>query len=162
MILSIIVAMAENRVIGKDNDMPWGFLPVDLKHFKDTTNGNPVIMGRKTYESIGKPLPNRRNIILSRQDIEIDGCEVYSSLEKVLEILKDEDEVFIIGGGHVYKEALPFIDKLYLTHIDLKVDGDTFFPEYEYLNLIEIDLSKSEIDERNKYACVFQELEVMK
>ena len=158
-IISIIVAMAKDRVIGKDNDMPWGRLPVDLKHFKTVTDGHPIIMGRNTFESIGKPLPNRRNIVLSRSDIKIDGCEVMSSIEKAIELLKDEKEIFIIGGGHVYKEAIDIADKLYLTYIDLEIDGDTFFPEYDVDEFYEIDHSSSKIDEKNKYRCDFVELE---
>jgi len=158
-IISIIVAMAKNRVIGKDNDMPWGRLPVDLKHFKKVTEGHPIIMGRKTFESIGKPLPNRRNIILSRSNIKIEGCEVVSSIEEAIELLKNENEIFIIGGGYVYKEAINIVDKLYLTYIDLEIDGDTFFPEFDVDEFYEIDHSSSKIDEKNKYKCDFVELE---
>ena len=157
-IISLIVAMAKNRVIGKDNDMPWGRLPVDLKHFKTVTEGHSVIMGRNTYESIGKPLPNRRNIILTSKK-QIQGCEVASSVEEALEMTKNENEVFIIGGGTVYEKTIDIIDKLYLTYIDLEIDGDTLFPEFNTDEFYEIDHSSSEIDEKNKYKCDFVELE---
>jgi len=160
-IISIIVAMAKNRVIGKDNDMPWGRLPVDLKHFKKITSGHPIIMGRKTFESIGRPLPNRRNIVLSSQDIKIDGCEVFPSLEEAINALNNEEEIFIIGGGYVYKQALPLANKLYLTYIDLEIQGDTFFPEYEHLNLIEIEHFSTKADTENKYDCDFVEYEIL-
>ena len=153
-IISIIVAMAKNRVIGKDNDMPWGRLPIDLRHFKLVTEGNPIIMGRKTYESIGRPLPNRRNIVLSRQDIEIEGCEVVSSLKDAISLLINEKEIFIIGGGHLYKEALTIADKLFLTHIDAEFDGDTFFPEYEHLDFYEIDHFHAEKDDENDHKII--------
>lgn len=161
-IISIIVAMAKNRVIGKDNDMPWGRLPIDLRHFKLVTEGNPIIMGRKTYESIGRPLPKRRNIVLSRNKTEIKGCEVVSSLEEALELVKNEKEVFIIGGGYLYKEALNIADKLFLTHIDAEFEGDTFFPKYEHLNFYEIDHFHAAKNYENDYTCDFVELEIIK
>jgi len=164
-IISIIVAMANNRVIGKDNDMPWGRLPVDLKHFKEITNGNPVIMGRKTYESIGKPLPNRTNIIISRnKDLKINGVSVVSSLDEAIEVANFENpkEIFIIGGGNIYNQSINIIDKLYLTLIDLEIDGDTFFPDYSKLNIVEISHKSSKKDNINKYVCNFLELEIIK
>ena len=116
----MIAAMAHNRVIGKDNDMPW-HLPADLQHFKKVTLGKPVLMGRKTFESIGRPLPGRRNIVISRNsDYNKEGIEVVGSVEAALELVKDSDEVMVIGGGHIYELFLPFAERLYLTFIDLQ------------------------------------------
>src|ERR1700744_5562864 len=114
MTVSIVVAISENHVIGKDNKLLW-HLPADLKHFKEITSGHTVIMGRKTYESVGKPLPNRRNIIVTRQDITIAGCEVVNSIEAAIELCKTQNEVFIIGGAEIYKQAMHLTDRIYLT-----------------------------------------------
>ncbi|CCQ09512.1 Dihydrofolate reductase [Pseudoalteromonas luteoviolacea B = ATCC 29581] len=127
----MIAAMAKNRVIGKDNDMPW-HLPADLAHFKKVTMSKPVIMGRKTFESIGRPLPGRRNIVITRDvSYKADGIELVSSPEQALEVVKDVEEVMIIGGGHIYSTFLPLAQRLYLTFIDLDVKGDTQFPDYQ-------------------------------
>lgn len=161
-ILSIIVAMANNKVIGKDNDMPWGRLPVDLKHFKDTTNGSPIIMGRKTYESIGRPLPNRLNILVSRnKDLKIDGVNVVQSIEEGLDIAENFKEVFIIGGGELYKQSINLANKFYFTFIDFETDGDTFFPDFEHINMKEISNIKILAEDKNKYDCNFVEMEVI-
>ena len=130
--ISLIVAMAHDRVIGKDNRMPW-HLPADLQHFKAITSGHPVIMGRKTFESIGKALPNRRNIVVSRNaNYSAAGAELVNSLEAALSLVKDQEEVFVIGGSQLFKEALPLAQKMYITYIDMHVDGDTFFPEWDH------------------------------
>jgi dihydrofolate reductase len=150
-IVSLIAAMANNRVIGKGNQMPW-HLPADLGHFKTVTFGKPVIMGRKTYESIGRPLPGRRNIIISRnRNYKIEGCETAVSLEEAMELVNEVEEIMIIGGGHVYSQAIPLADRLYLTFIDLDVDGDTQFPEFEHLKLTEVKREKHLKDEKNSY-----------
>jgi len=129
MIVSIIVAVAENGVIGSDNRLIW-HIPGDLKRFKSITMGHPIVMGRKTFESIGKPLPGRTNVIISRnKNYEAGGCLVYSSLEVALHELRHEKEIFIIGGGEIYRQALPVAQKLYLTKIHQSFPGDTFFPE---------------------------------
>lgn len=128
MTIALIVAHAQNLTIGVDGKLPWHYSE-DLKRFKRLTTGHPVVMGRKTYESIGKPLPNRRNMIISR-NYSFSGTEVFSSLKGALETLKDEDLVFIIGGASLYKAAIDFADRLYVTLIDKDVDGDTHFPEY--------------------------------
>lgn len=131
MIISMIAAMANNRVIGKDNDMPW-HLPADLKHFKAVTMGKPVIMGRRTYESIGRLLPGRNNIIITRNpDYCVEGALMADTPAKALELAGNVEEVMIIGGGKIYSDFLPRAERLYLTHIDLDVDGDTQFPDYE-------------------------------
>lgn len=128
MITSIIVAIAKNNAIGKNNTLLWQ-IPADMKHFKKVTSGHTVIMGRKTLESIGRILPNRRNIIITRDtEYKYEGAEVVHSMIEALNLCKYEDEVFIIGGGEIYKQAMNFADKLYITHIEKEFDGDTFFP----------------------------------
>lgn len=123
--VSIIVAMSSNGVIGKDNDLPWK-LPTDLKRFKEITSGNTILMGRKCYESIGRPLPNRTNIVLSRNtDLEIEGCLVRNNFESVIEEFKDE-EIFVIGGSDIYEMAFPIANKLYLTNITDEIEGDVY------------------------------------
>ncbi len=151
--LSMIAAMGKNRVIGKDNDMPW-HLPADLQHFKKTTLGSPIIMGRKTYDSIGRPLPGRLNIILSRNTtLEIEGCSVVDSLDKALTLAQEstKDEVFITGGAHLYNKFLKEADRLYLTLIDEAFDGDTYFPDYTQLNWQEISREDHQADDQNPH-----------
>ncbi|WP_338520066.1 type 3 dihydrofolate reductase [Alteromonas gracilis] len=133
--LSMIAAMANNRVIGADNDMPW-HLPADLKHFKAVTLGKPVIMGRKTYESIGKALPGRPNIVITgNSEYSLSDATVVDSPESALEVAKalspQTNEIMVIGGGTIYQSFLDKADTLYLTFIDLDVAGDTQFPDYE-------------------------------
>lgn len=128
MILSIIVATAENNVIGNNNALIW-HISADLKHFKQLTTGHAVVMGRKTFESIGKALPNRRNIVISRNpDFRAEGCEVAPGITEALELVTGEDEVFIIGGGTIYREMWEKADRLYITLVHTVVDGDTFIP----------------------------------
>jgi len=128
MMISMIAAMAKNRVIGKDNQMPW-HLPADFSWFKRCTMGKPIIMGRKTFESIGRPLPGRQNIIISRQQLSIEGVDVVSSIEKALSVAaNNHQEVMIIGGGSLYSSCLPMANKLYITQIDEEIEGDTYFP----------------------------------
>ena len=129
MILSAIVAMTYNGVIGKDNDMPWS-LRSDLSNFKKITSGNTIIMGRNTYESIGKALPNRRNIVITTQKITYSDAETYHSIKDAIEAVENEEEVFVIGGGQIYKEVIDKIDKLYLSLVNTKLEGDTFFPHF--------------------------------
>jgi dihydrofolate reductase len=159
-ILSMIVAHADNRIIGKDNDMPW-HLPADLAYFKKTTLGKPIIMGRKTYESIGRALPGRKNIVISRNEaFSADGIEVVKSVEQALELVEDSDEVMVIGGGAIYAHCLPQANRLYVTHIDASIDGDTQFPEYKEDNAWrEVSSEKRAPDDKNKYAldfCIYQ------
>lgn len=158
-ILSMIVAHADNRVIGKDNDMPW-HLPADLAYFKKTTLGKPIIMGRKTYESIGRPLPGRKNIVISRdKNYSAEGIETVTSVEEALALVSEVEEVMVIGGGAIYQHCLPAAQRLYITHIDADIDGDTYFPDYD---LKEWQLAASEVreaDEKNIYKlnfCVYQ------
>lgn len=127
--ISIIVAIAHGGVIGKDNQLLWK-IPEDMKWFRTITTGHPVIMGRKTFESIGKALPNRRNIIITRDvNYKKDGIEIANSLEEAINLCENSDEVFIIGGGEIYKQAIPLVNKLYITHVHKEYDADTFFPE---------------------------------
>ena len=136
MIVSIIVAVAENNVIGRNNDLIWN-LPADMKFFKDTTNGHHVLMGRKNYESIPekyRPLPNRTNIVVTRQNFEnTEGLCYVKSIEEGIEIGRnnEEEEFFIIGGGEIYRQSMALADKLYLTRIHESFEGDTFFPEID-------------------------------
>ncbi len=150
--ISIIVAIAENRAIGFENKLLY-WLPNDLKRFKALTTGHTIIMGRKTFESLPKgALPNRRNIVLSRQDIEFTGAERFSSLQSALEQCKDNEEVYIIGGASVYQEALPLADKLCVTHIeDTPSQADAFFPEI-VSSMWEVTSSEAhDTDEKHQY-----------
>ncbi|PCJ95052.1 MAG: diacylglycerol kinase [Hyphomicrobiales bacterium] len=127
--ISIIVGAAENNVIGHKGDMPWK-VSADLKNFKKITLGKPIIMGRKTFESIGRPLPGRRNIVITRNpDWKAEGVDVFPSLEAAIEATSDSEEVMIIGGGELYKIAMPMADRVYLTRIHANPQGDTWFPE---------------------------------
>lgn len=155
----MIAAIARNRVIGKDNKMPW-HLPADLQFFKKCTLGYPVIMGRKTYESIGRPLPGRLNIILSRnKKLLIEGCTVVNSLENALLVADEADEVFIIGGSHLYNKFLEKADRLYLTLIDEEFEGDTFFPDYTQFNWKQIQKHSYMADDKNPHPYTFLTLE---
>ena len=129
--ISIIVAVAHNGVIGGKNAMPW-HISEDLKRFKAITSGHPVVMGRKTFESLGKPLPNRRNVIITRNhDYRVPGAETAASLEEALSLFAPSEDVFIIGGGEIYRQALPFADRMYITWVLADIDGDTTFPEFD-------------------------------
>jgi dihydrofolate reductase len=131
MLVSIIVAASANNVIGVDGDLPW-HLPEDLKRFKQTTMGKPMIMGRLTYASIGRALPGRRSIVLTRQpDFSADGCEIASSPEEAIGLAGDVEEVMVIGGGKVYEQMLPMTDRIYLTRVQTEIEGDTFFPDFD-------------------------------
>ncbi|KAG1649066.1 Dihydrofolate reductase type 3 [Nymphon striatum] len=160
--LSMIVAMGEDRVIGIDNKMPW-HLPADLAWFKKTTLGSPIIMGRKTYDSIGRPLPGRLNIILSRNtDLKIEGCTVVNSLSDALKAAEGSDEVFIVGGAHLYEKFLQDADYLYITKIDAKFEGDTFFPDYTQYAWKQLDRIDNHADEKNPHPYSFITLERIK
>ncbi|MDX5444151.1 MAG: dihydrofolate reductase [Hymenobacteraceae bacterium] len=154
--IAIVVATAENNAIGKNNELLW-HLPADLKHFKQLTTGHPIIMGRKTFESIGKPLPNRTSIIVTRQaDYKQENCVVVQDVKSALEKAQKLDEqVFIIGGGEIYKEMLPFTDTIYLTKVHDTFDADTFFPELNPDNWQETEREDFKPDEKNKYAYSF-------
>lgn len=151
--ISFIVAMDENRVIGKDNQLPW-HLPEDLKYFKRVTMGHPIIMGRKTFESIGRPLPGRENIILTgNHEYHHDGCYVMHSLEELLEYCRkdEEKEYFVIGGAEIFRLLFPYADRLYITKIRHQFEGDTFFPLFPMSEWEIVSREKGIKDEKNPY-----------
>jgi dihydrofolate reductase len=159
--LSIIVAVAANNVIGKDNQLIWR-LPADLKQFKMLTMGHPMIMGRKTFDSIGKPLPGRTSIIITRQpDYTHEGCLIVHSLEQAIQEAHkvDEKEAFVVGGAEIYRQSIRLADKIYLTQLYQSFDGDTFFPEIDASLWQEVRRASFSPDEKNAYAFDFVELE---
>ena len=152
--IAMIAAMANNRVIGKDNQMPW-HLPEDLRHFKAMTLGKPVVMGRKTYESIGRPLPGRHNIVISRQaDLVIEGVTTVTSFEQAKLAAGDCAELVVIGGGQLYEMLLAQADILYLTEIALTVEGDTFFPEWNDGSWEEVSRDVAKNDKQLEYSFI--------
>jgi len=164
MIISIIVAMADNRVIGIDNGLPW-YLPADLKHFRAVTMGKPILMGRKTFESIGRPLPGRTNIVISHNpDLALAGCRTATTIEGALaiagEALRDSgyDEAMVIGGAALYREMLPRTQRLYLTQVHAAPEGDAFFPELDG-QWRETGRQDFETDGENEHAYSFVMLE---
>ena len=161
MIVSAILAAAKNNVIGKDNNIPW-HLSADLKYFKKTTLNHHIIMGRKTYSSIGKALPKRTNIIITRNPYFIvSNCIVVHSIDEALEFALEngEEEVFIIGGGEIYKQSMPYLDKIYLTEVDLDIKGDAHFPELDKKEWKVISEDHHPSDEKNEFAYTFKILE---
>lgn len=158
--ISIAVAVGENYAIGKNNQLLW-HMPADLKFFKQTTSGHTVIMGRKTFDSVGRPLPNRRNIVITRDaTLKIDGVEVVNSLDEALSISKDEEkDVFIVGGAEIYRQALPKTNTLFLTTIHHNFEADTFFPEIDKSEWRLISSEPHKADEKNKYDYTFEVFE---
>jgi dihydrofolate reductase len=135
--VSLIVAMSENRVIGVDNDLPW-HLPADLKFFKATTLGKPIIMGRKTFDSIGRALPGRQNIVVTRNnDWSHDGVDVAESVEAAIALAEGADEIMITGGAQIYKQSMDIVDRMYITEVALTIDGHAHFPEFSNDNWYE-------------------------
>lgn len=158
-LISHIVAMSNNRVIGVDNDLPWR-LPNDLKFFKRTTLNKTILMGRKTFDSIGKPLPKRRNIVLTRQnDLKIEGCEVVTSIEQAYALCRDEAELMIIGGANLYEQTLEDVGRIYLTLVDCDIDGDAFYAEINLNNWHLIHSEKHTKDEKHAYDYSFLQLD---
>ncbi|HSN51478.1 MAG TPA: type 3 dihydrofolate reductase [Woeseiaceae bacterium] len=152
MTVSLVVAASKNNVIGRDRGLPW-HLPDDLKHFKRITTGKPVIMGRRTFESIGKPLPDRRNIVMTRDaDYAAEGCDVVSSVGEALELVGDADEVMVIGGGQVYREFLPHASRIYLTRVQAEVEGDTYFFDIDPGHWQLVSSERHDADDRHHYA----------
>jgi dihydrofolate reductase len=161
----MIVAMADNNVIGKNNDMPW-HLPADLAYFKKITLGKPLIMGRKTFESIGRPLPGRRNIVISRdKSYQAMGIDVVNSVEQALALVNgsDEnnavDEIMVIGGGAIYRHCLAQADRLYVTHIKANIEGDTQFPDYDDGTWLKVNSEVRLSDDKNLYPldfCIYE------
>ncbi|MEH6446487.1 MAG: dihydrofolate reductase [Oceanospirillaceae bacterium] len=155
--LAIIVAQSNNRVIGKDNDLPWR-LPKDLQYFKQVTLGKPIIMGRKTYESIGKPLPGRVNIVITNnKGFTAEGTQVVNSLQGAIELAEsickdaEQPEAMLIGGAQIYQQAISLADTLYITEVDAVIEGDAFFPEYDRADYSEQKRVKHLADVKNPY-----------
>ena len=161
MIVSLIVAASRNGVIGRNNDLPWR-LPNDLKFFKRTTMGKPIIMGRKTHESIGRALPGRRNLVITRNpEYRSKGVEIFGSLGDALKACLEEEEVCIIGGGSIYREAfdLDLVDRLYLTRVEAEIEGDTYFNAPEGKEWREVSRESYPADEKHAYPYTFLTLE---
>jgi dihydrofolate reductase len=153
--LSIIVAMARNRVIGSGGALPWR-LSADLRRFKRLTMGHPIIMGRRTFESIGRPLPGRATIVVTRSpEFRPPGVSVAGSLPDALRLAGDTDEAFVIGGGQVFAESMPLADRLYLTAVDADVEGDTFFPPFDESAWRLVEESSQPADDKNEFPSRF-------
>ncbi|MEN8214165.1 MAG: dihydrofolate reductase [Pseudomonadota bacterium] len=156
--ISLIWAMARNRVIGRENKLPW-HLPADLQHFKQLTTGKPIIMGRKTWESLPGLLPNRRHIVVTRQpDYQARGAETAASLDLAIKLAGDVDEVMIVGGATLYKLALPLADRLYMTLVDADINGDATFPEFNLSQWREVARDDQPSDKKNRYDMAFVQL----
>ncbi|HEO8418549.1 dihydrofolate reductase [Niallia sp. FSL W8-0635] len=157
--VSLIVAMDENRVIGKENDIPWR-IPRDWEYVKKITSGHPIILGRKNFQSIGKALRNRRNIVLSRdRELVLDGCEMAHSLDEVFTLCEKEEEIFIFGGEEIYIMFLPYVESMYITKIHAEFEGDTFFPNVDLNEWKETSVTKGITDEKNPYSYYFHVFE---
>ncbi|PHS71573.1 MAG: type 3 dihydrofolate reductase [Methylophaga sp.] len=157
--LAIIVATDQQGLIGKDNDLPWK-LSADLQYFKRVTMGKPLIMGRNTHESIGRALPGRHNIIVTKNaDYLAEGCTVVNSIKQALQLCRDVDEVMVMGGASLYKQLLPEADKLYLTLVHAKLEGDTWFPDWDLSAWNEIGREDHSADEKNDHPYSFIEYE---
>jgi dihydrofolate reductase len=160
-IISLLVAMDAKRGIGKDGKLPWR-LSSDLKRFRELTMGHHIIVGRKTFGSIGKPLPGRQTIVVTRNpSYTIEGCLIAGSFQAAIELAqtRGENEVFVIGGADIYAQALGVADRVYLTEVHTEVDADTFFPEFDRSAWAEKECSYQPADEKNQHACTFRLLE---
>lgn len=160
--VALMVAMASNRCIGQDNALPW-HLPEDLKHFKKTTTAKPIIMGRKTYDSIGRPLPGRQNIVITRSDswsaegvIAVTGLQLALDAAQKAAATMNADEIICIGGAQIYGAMLPVVSRMYVTRVDAEVDGDAFFPEYNDDDWVCVSKNKYKSDESNPYDYTFE------
>ena len=159
MIISIIAAMDRNHLIGNNNQLPW-HLPADFAHFKSVTMGKPIIMGRKTYESIGKPLPGRTNIVLSRDvNTHFEGVECVTSFDDAVNVVTGAKEVMVIGGSTIYERLMPQVDRMYLTYVDAEFAGDAWFPNFDKNQWLEKEVVTRPADEKNAYICRFVTLE---
>lgn len=157
--ISMIAAMDRERLIGAHNSLPWR-LPADMQWFRRQTMGKPVVMGRNTYASIGRPLPGRQNIVLSRNPkLSIEGCRIIHDLDQLAAVVNDAPEVMIMGGAAIYELALPLADRLYLTTIEASFEGDAWFPEFERSAWHEVFSETHEPDEQNAWPCTFRILE---
>lgn len=150
--ISLMLAMDENRLIGRDNQLPW-YLPADLQYFKKVTMGHPIVMGRKTFESIGRVLPGRENIVVTRNaEFKAEDVTVLHSIDDVKKLAdSSEQELFVIGGAEIFKEILPVTDRLYITEIHHAFEGDTHFPEIEEEDWIQRSVTPGTVDEKNRY-----------
>jgi dihydrofolate reductase len=156
--ISLVVAMARNRVIGRKNALPWR-LPVDLAHFRRVTMGHPVVMGRKTFESIGKALPGRQNIVVTHnRAFAAPGCVVVGSLDEAWKAAGDAEEVCVIGGTTLFTETLPLADVIHLTEVESDIEGDTYFPEFDRGEWRETEIARQPADERHAYPLRILEL----
>lgn len=154
-LITFVVAMSENRVIGVDNGLPWR-LPADLRHFKAITMGKPVLMGRKTFDSIGRALPGRRNIVVSRTPgYEASGCESVDSIDEALARVAQEPEIMVIGGASFYEQLLPRADRIHLTLVHTELEGDAFFPALNMAQWREVSREEHGVDERNPFSYSF-------
>ncbi len=159
--ISLIVALATNHCIGLNNQLPWR-QSADLQHFKTTTMGKPILMGRKTYESIGRPLPGRHNIIITRNThYHVEGCDIQHSLEAAIAACQDQDEIMITGGGQLFEQAMPLVERMYLTWIHTNIDGDAFFPSWQAEQWQEVSRQSYNADEKNQFDYSFVVLERM-
>ncbi|MBT7952183.1 MAG: dihydrofolate reductase [Gammaproteobacteria bacterium] len=157
--ISIVVAMSSNSLIGRDGDLPW-HLSADLQHFKSITMGKPILMGRKTHESIGRPLPGRENIVLTRnKDYRANGCTVINQLNELESRFLDSDELMIIGGAQLYADALEVSKRLFITEVHADLEGDTYFPEFDRGQWREIERQAFKADEKNDFDYSFVVLE---
>jgi len=160
--IALVVATGKNNAIGKDNKLLW-HLPVDLKFFKSITLGHPIIMGRTTFDSVGKPLPGRRNIVVSRnKNLKIEGCEVCNSLEDAVSLCKDNETIMIVGGEEIYRQSMQIVDRIYRTLVNISPEADRFFPE---INLDEWKIVASEFrpaDDKNLIDCTFETYDKIK
>jgi dihydrofolate reductase len=160
--ISLIVAASTNNVIGVQGELPWR-LSGDLKRFKALTMGKPIVMGRLTFESIGRPLPGRQNIVISRQaDYEAQGCDVVQSVDAAIAVAANAEEIMIIGGSHIYQEFLPRADRIYLTRVQAELEGDAYFPDIDMSNWAETTSEEHAADESNDYAVMFTILDIRK
>lgn len=154
--VALIVAMDEQGLIGKDNDLPWK-ISADLQYFRRTTMGKPIIMGRNTHESIGRPLPGRQNIVISsQQNYRAEGCDVVHSIDAALALCSDVEQVMVMGGASLYQQILPLADTLYLTRVHASLDGDTWFPEWSEQDWQLISSEDHQADENNEFDYSFQ------
>ena len=154
--ISIIAAVSDNGVIGADGDLPWR-LPADLQHFKAVTMGKPIVMGRKTWDSLGRPLPGRQNIVITRQPgFDADGCDVVPYPARALTVVDDAEEIMIIGGGQIYAMFLRPADRVYLTRVHTEVEGDAFFPELDGEQWKRVSAERHDADDANEHAFTFE------
>ncbi len=154
MMISMVVIVDEKNGIGKNNQLLC-HMPADLKHFKQLTIGHPVIMGRKTFESVGKPLVQRRNIIVTTKNIEIEGCEIAHSIDEAIDLCHGEEKVAIIGGASIFEQSMNLVDTLYLTRLHHTFDADTFFPQIDKETWEEVETEHHPADEKNSFAYTF-------